>query len=270
MVSYLNTPPKGEKNKIAIQDSYTSKSEYKGEFAKWYASSIEEFGGPHSVVIPAMICLLPCRLYGLQIADIGCGSGILSRELALRGAEVLGVDLSEDMLELARQAEERIHLGIVYQQDDACVLSSVTDHSQDAVTMCLSLTDMPNIEAVFSQISRILKFGGCLIASLPHPCAPCSSHIGLDYPQHSYYEEIRWMSSNRQSVRGRIPTYHRPLSLYINLALQHGLVLERMLEPQPSPLLLARYPQYERVPYMLVLRFRLQCFRPQENETWQK
>ncbi|QLF68494.1 magnesium protoporphyrin IX methyltransferase [Peteryoungia desertarenae] len=53
---------------------------------------------------------LPQDLTGWRILDAGCGSGVLSFELMERGADVLGIDLSAQMVAFARQrAQERSH-----------------------------------------------------------------------------------------------------------------------------------------------------------------
>jgi toxoflavin synthase len=57
---------------------------------------------------------------GKTILDLACGEGIYSRELSRRGAaQVVGVDLSETMIDFARQDEARAPLGIEYIVEDA-------------------------------------------------------------------------------------------------------------------------------------------------------
>jgi len=51
----------------------------------------------------AMLDLLPVQLAGRRILDAGCGTGALAQELAGRGAQVLAIDLSPTLVELARQ-----------------------------------------------------------------------------------------------------------------------------------------------------------------------
>jgi magnesium-protoporphyrin O-methyltransferase len=51
----------------------------------------------------AMLDLLPMQLSGRRILDAGCGTGALAQELAGRGAQVLAIDLSPTLVELARQ-----------------------------------------------------------------------------------------------------------------------------------------------------------------------
>ena len=50
----------------------------------------------------AIIEKLPKDLRGARILDAGCGTGVLSRMLDERGAEVVGVDISEKLIEVAK------------------------------------------------------------------------------------------------------------------------------------------------------------------------
>lgn len=49
-----------------------------------------------------LLSYLPDDLTGWRVLDAGCGSGVASFELARRGADVLGIDLSEQMVGFAR------------------------------------------------------------------------------------------------------------------------------------------------------------------------
>jgi len=59
-------------------------------------------------------------LTGKKVVDVACGEGWLTRELRKAGAsEVVGVDISEEMIALARWQEAREPLGIEYRVEDA-------------------------------------------------------------------------------------------------------------------------------------------------------
>src|SRR5262249_23606328 len=67
-------------------------------------SRLERFGRGWTTAfeLPSLLSLLP-DLSGSRVLDLGCGAGQLAHYLAEQGAaEVIGVDLSERMLELAR------------------------------------------------------------------------------------------------------------------------------------------------------------------------
>ena len=50
-----------------------------------------------------LLSWLPEDLSGRQVLDAGCGTGVISIELAKRGAEVIAVDLSQSLIELANE-----------------------------------------------------------------------------------------------------------------------------------------------------------------------
>lgn len=53
-------------------------------------------------------------VHALKVLDLGCGQGWFSRELARRGAVVVAIDLSENLLDYAREHERDQPLGIEY------------------------------------------------------------------------------------------------------------------------------------------------------------
>jgi 2-polyprenyl-3-methyl-5-hydroxy-6-metoxy-1,4-benzoquinol methylase len=60
----------------------------------------------------AALLALAGRVRGLQVLDVACGHGRVSRVLASRGAAVTGVDISTELLDRAREQERRDPLGI--------------------------------------------------------------------------------------------------------------------------------------------------------------
>lgn len=95
---------------------------------------------------------------GERVLDLGCGDGVLSAELVRAGAEVVGVDLSEAMIERARER------GIDARLADARCLAF--DREFDAVFSNAALHWMIDLEAVFSGVARALKPGGRFVAEM--------------------------------------------------------------------------------------------------------
>lgn len=102
--------------------------------------------------------------------DLACGTGSLTRDLAKKvgpGGHVLGVDFSPKMLV---QAESRPQPNIEYRLGDATNLDGVSPGSFDAATIAYGARNIPNLEALFGQMSRSVRPGGtvvCLEISRP-------------------------------------------------------------------------------------------------------
>jgi len=67
-------------------------------------------------------------LQGKRVLDVACGDGYFTRPLRLMGArEVVGIDISREMIELARKKEEATGLGIRYEVADGANLAAMAD-----------------------------------------------------------------------------------------------------------------------------------------------
>ena len=102
----------------------------------------------------------------LKILDIGCGTGRHSIELSKRGYSVTGIDLSESMLEKAREKAEKQNLVIDFKKHDARDLPYISEFDV-AIMLCeggfpLMETDEMNYE-ILKNVSRTLKESGRLI-----------------------------------------------------------------------------------------------------------
>ncbi|MFQ6001203.1 MAG: corrinoid protein-associated methyltransferase CpaM [Anaerolineae bacterium] len=105
---------------------------------------------------------------GEQVLDIGCGTGTLAVLLAQRGAQVVGVDISASMLEIARARarEENLEEQIELRELGAVDLDTAfEDQSFDCVVSTLTFSELSEgeIDYTLQQCWRILKEGGKLI-----------------------------------------------------------------------------------------------------------
>ena len=95
-----------------------------------------------------------------RVLDIGCGGGLLSESLAALGAQVTGIDLSEELIEVARMHASRAGLKIDYRHISAEQLADEAPASFDVVTCMEVLEHIPDPEAVVAACARLLKQGG--------------------------------------------------------------------------------------------------------------
>ncbi|HKX44587.1 MAG TPA: class I SAM-dependent methyltransferase [Burkholderiaceae bacterium] len=109
-------------------------------------------------------------LEGKKVLDLGCGEGYVSRMLRNRGAHVIGLDVSERMIALARQAEEARPLGIRYDTADA-VTADLGDASVDLVVavFLFNYLDVERMRKTMRNVHRMLRPGGHFVFAVPHP-----------------------------------------------------------------------------------------------------
>lgn len=98
----------------------------------------------------------------LEILDVGCGPGIVSMQLADLGHRMTSVDLSDRMLEYARENAAVNGFDIDFRQADAMALP-FDDSSFEAVVSDYMLWTVPDPEKVVSEWYRVLK-PGCRLA----------------------------------------------------------------------------------------------------------
>jgi SAM-dependent methyltransferase len=103
-----------------------------------------------------------------RILDLACGTGTLSLALAKRGYEVIGIDISEEMLTLAREKQDNASLTLQWHRDDMRYF--LLDEPVDVV-LCHydSLNHLSNeseLRAAFLQVSQALKPGGLFVFDL--------------------------------------------------------------------------------------------------------
>lgn len=107
------------------------------------------------------------RAKARAIMDVATGTGDLAIAMArsITEAQIIGVDLSEEMLAVARGKVERLGLAerIRLEKGDAENITMVADGAMDVVTVAFGVRNFENIERGLSEIYRTLKSGGQLV-----------------------------------------------------------------------------------------------------------
>ena len=101
---------------------------------------------------------------GKKVLDLGCGTGRLTRNLGKIAKEVEAIDMSEEMLRVAREKNKDMK-NIKFKVMNALDMK-YEDNTFDVVVCLGSLESIPGFRKVFEEINRILKPGGAVVFSI--------------------------------------------------------------------------------------------------------
>ena len=184
---------------------------------------------------PALFALLG-NVEDKSVLDAGCGQGYLCRILARKGAHVIGVEPAEVWYRYSFEREQREPLGITYLQQD---LSTFTSHDStfDIVISNMVFMDIPDYQAAIRNCIASLKQGGTLIFSISHPCFEEDTS---EWDKKGYVE-VREYLDDYTIQQGYGYRFHRSLSSYLNLVIEAGCVIQRVIEPRLSEAIVQQY-----------------------------
>ena len=99
-------------------------------------------------------------LQGKQVLDVGCGGGILSEGMAQRGARVIGIDMGEAPLAVARLHKHESGIDVDYQKATAEQFATQHAGQFDVVTCMEMLEHVPHPASVIEACAQLVKPGG--------------------------------------------------------------------------------------------------------------
>lgn len=145
---------------------------------------------PLHVLNPARLGYVAARqpLRGARVLDVGCGGGLLSEAMAREGARVLGLDLSPELIDIAKLHRlEAIQGGAVldldYRVQPVEALADAEPGTFDAITCMEMLEHVPEPGSIVEACARLLKPGGRLVVSTINrtPAAFALAIVGAEY-----------------------------------------------------------------------------------------
>lgn len=232
------------------------------EHAQWWIDGFTSGADPEydEQILP----LAADELVGAtRVLDVGCGEGQVSRLTArLDGVELAaGVDPTWNQISVAVERG-----GALFARATAHELP-FPDRCFDAVVACLVFEHIDEVDAAIAEVARVLDPGGRFCFFLNHPLLQTPDSGWIDdqvvEPPEQYWRIGRYLDEAETMEEVELGVHirfiHRPLSRYVNALANHGLYVERMVEPSPPPGFLALAPEYSEaatVPRLLYLRCR--------------
>ncbi|MBE2294985.1 MAG: bifunctional 2-polyprenyl-6-hydroxyphenol methylase/3-demethylubiquinol 3-O-methyltransferase UbiG [Phycisphaerales bacterium] len=166
-------------------------------------------------------------LKGKRVVDVGCGGGILAESMALRGAQVLGIDMSEAPLAVAQLHQLESGAVLEYRRITAEELAETEVASFDVVTCMEMLEHVPDPASTIRACAQMVKPDGYLFFSTinRNPKSYLFAVIGAEYllrmlPKgtHDYRKFIRpselvnWLQAANLTPQEMTGLHYNPLT----------------------------------------------------------
>ena len=192
------------------------------------------------------------------VLDLGCGYGWFCRWAATNHARrVVGVDLSERMLERARLDSQS--MAIEYERAD---LDEIRLSPQSFAVVYSSLTFhyVAALDRLLSEVAAALVPGGALVFSVEHPIfmAPSNPRF-IDDEGRTVWPLDQYLAEGRRETNWLAPgvvKYHRTIATYLRGLRRVGLVVDELIEWGPSSDQVNNTPAWavelDRPPFLLV------------------
>lgn len=148
----------GTRFRVPVAKEYDLRTGYQ-EWSATYDQPLRLF----PIEEPPMRALIETLPPG-TVLDAACGTGRYSTVLADHGHEVIGVDQSGAMLDIARKKLTAAD----FREGDLTALP-LPDRSVDAVVCALALVHVPDLSCAMREFARVLRPGGRLVISDVHP-----------------------------------------------------------------------------------------------------
>ncbi len=191
---------------------------------------------------------------GSLLLDVGCGEGRLQRTLAVEGASVVGVDLSQELLVRASPPVVRLDL-----PDLGCFRQGAFDGAY----VSLVLEHLEDERRFFGELSRVIRPGGVVAMVINHPIFTAPDSAPIQEP-----DEIVWRPggyfgrgfTDEPAGKRMIRFYHRTMADLLTAAADGGLCLVRLIELGVSDAQVRRTPVLGRqrhIPRLLGARWEM-------------
>jgi len=193
---------------------------------------------------PTVAEIKKLNLKGKKVLDVGCGSGRYSKIIFSRGAKVWGLDLSRNMVEIAKNYVKNVKFSVGNIEK-----TKFKDRFFDVVFsgLVLEYLDRNNF---FKEMSRILRKNGILLFSAHVPYNELGYRIikGKQiFKFHNYFNEGKFYQ-HWPNFKTRMCFKHATMETTIHSILKNGFIIEDYIDIKPPSWSRKKFTKdYERV-----------------------
>ena len=226
-----------------------------GKVADWYDDLLKEDDTYQAkVILPNLSRLVDVKPEE-HILDLACGQGFFSRAFATTGAQVTGVDISKELIDIADGHLSRpsrpgrpngLETGTLeYFVAPSHQLTAISSTTIDKVIIVLALQNIEKIKETMEECARVLRPEGKLYIVLNHPAfrIPKRSSWGFDESAGIQYRRIDgYLSEGKFEIEMKpgaaalgkkgeaTVSFHRPLQVYFKHLSKAGFAVTRFEE----------------------------------------
>lgn len=123
------------------------------------------------------------RLAGARVVDVGCGGGLLSESLARAGAQVCGIDMGREVIDIAKLHLHESELTVDYRVQSSADLAEAEPGTFDVVCCMELIEHVPEPDALVRDLARLVRPGGRVFVSTINrtPAAFGAAILGAEY-----------------------------------------------------------------------------------------
>lgn len=214
-----------------------------GKVANWYDTVVEDESSFQNKVISPNIFRILNIQKGEKILDLACGQGIFANQMVTNGAKVVGVDLGEALIKIAKEKYKNIDFRVAKVPEGLNIFDFKNEADKfDKVVCVLALQNIKDLSGTIKEVAKLLKKGGKFVFVINHPAyrIPQASTWGIDKEKKLQYRIVEKymtessieidMNPSKKINKEKTLSFHRPLQSYFKLLTNNNFLIARVEE----------------------------------------
>lgn len=215
-----------------------------GDVAEWYDKLLGESDTFQAKIVLPNLARLVAAAPGERILDIACGQGFFSYAFATQGAAVTGVDVSPELVALAKKNAPKRRKGkpldVAFLVAPSHDLRGIPDASVDDALLVLAIQNIDDVKGTVAECARVLKPSGSLHVAMNHPSfrVPKGSSWAWDKNGDQYRRVDKYLTEAKVKIQMRpgadpgltTVSFHRPLQFYVKALAKGGFAVVNLEE----------------------------------------